>query len=117
MRRQSEKKFRLTITWKLAFFVLIALALAVSAREILSMAGVDNLYSRVTLSALTVVALLILFMVIIRHVIVKPLQSITETWRALAEGNPTQTFTVKSHDEIGDVARSCRLVTGRMQEV
>ena len=117
MRRQSEKKFRLTITWKLAFFVLIALALAVSAREILSMAGVDNLYSRVTLSALTVVALLILFTVIIRHVIVKPLQSITETWRALAEGNPTQTFTVKSHDEIGDVARSCRLVTGRMQEV
>ncbi len=117
MKQQSEKKFRFTVTWKLAFFVSIALALAVSARDILSLSGLDNGYSRVALSALIVVTLLILSIIVIRKVIVKPLQSITETWRALAEGNPTQTFTVRSHDEIGDVARSCRLVTGRMQEV
>jgi len=57
MKRRSEKKFRLTVTWKLAFFLSISLALAVSAREILSASGVDTIYSRVALSALTVVVL------------------------------------------------------------
>ena len=117
MKQQSEKKFRFTVTWKLAFFVLVALALAVSAKDILSLSGLSDGYSRVAVSAAIVIALFILFIVIIRQVIIRPLKSISETWQALAEGNSTKTFNVKSHDEIGDVARACRLVTGRMQEV
>ena len=117
MRKKSEKRFRFTVTWKLAFFVLVALALAVSAKDILSLSGLSDGYSQVAVSAAIVIALFILFIVIIRQVIVRPLKSISETWQALAEGEPDKTFTVRSNDEIGDVARSCRLVTGRMQEV
>ena len=117
MRKKSEKRFRFTVTWKLAFFVLVALALAVSAKDILSLSGLSDGYSQVAVSAAIVIALFILFIVIIRQVIVRPLKSISETWQALAEGEPDKTFTVRSKDEIGDVARSCRLVTGRMQEV
>ncbi|MDM7998623.1 MAG: methyl-accepting chemotaxis protein [Dehalococcoidia bacterium] len=117
MRRKTEKRFRFTVTWKLAFFALAALALAVSAKDILSLSGLDGGFSRAAVSAAIVIALFVLFILIIRQAIVKPLKSISETWQALAEGEPEKPFAVKSDDEIGDVARSCRLVTARMKEV
>jgi len=117
MREKPNKKFRFTITWKLTIFIFVALSLAVFAKDILSATGLGDGYAQIVLSALTVLAIMVLFIVVVRHVIVKPLQSISQTWQSLAEGDSNCQFTVKSNDEIGAVARSCRLVTGRMKEL
>jgi methyl-accepting chemotaxis protein len=117
MREKPNKKLRFTVTWKLTIFVFIALTLAVFAKDVLSATGLANGYSQIAISALTVVAITTLFMVVVRKVIVKPLQSISKTWQSLAEGDSNCQFTVRSNDEIGAVARSCRLVTGRMKEL
>jgi len=117
MQQRSRKKFRFTVTWKLAIFVFIALTLVVSTNDLLSLAGLDSKYTQLALSGLTAVAILILFIIVVRIVIVRPLQSITETWAALAEGDSDRTFTVRSHDEVGAVARSCRMVAARMKEL
>lgn len=117
MKMQSQKKFRFTVSWKLAFFLSTSMAVAMMAIEILSLTGVDNAASQVLISLAVVVVVEILFMTILRQVIVKPLKSISETWEALAQGKGDKTFKIESSDEIGDVARSCQLVLRRMQEV
>jgi len=117
MKQPSRKKFRLTLTWKLAIFVFIALTLAVFTKDVLSLTGLGNDATQFALSGLIVVAVLIMFVIVVRRVIVEPLRSISETWQALAEGDENRAFTVKSQDEIGAVARSCRMVTARMKEL
>jgi len=117
MKQRAGKKSRFTVTWKLAIFVFIALTLALFTREVLSMLGINDKYTLGALSGLTAVVLLTLFIIVVRKVVARPLKSISETWQALAEGDSNLTFTVKSHDEIGAVARSCRMVTARMKEL
>lgn len=93
------------------------LATAASQNDISSLSGLNNKYTLGALSGVTAVFILVLFIIIVRIVIVRPLNSVAETWEALAEGDSNRTFTVRSHDEVGAVARSCRMVTARMKEL
>ncbi len=69
------------------------------------------------LAGLTGVAALILFWLVIRMAVLKPLSSLVKISEALAAGDVDQEITVKSNDEMGDMAAAYAKVVDYMKEM
>ena len=65
----------------------------------------------------TAVLCLFVFWLITRLAIAKPLKSLVRTSQALAEGDVEQEISVKSRDEVGDLAEAYRRVVDYMKEM
>lgn len=70
-----------------------------------------------SLAGLTGVVALILFWLVIRTTVLKPLSSLVKISEALAKGDVDQEIKVKSNDEIGDMAAAYAKVVDYMKEM
>jgi methyl-accepting chemotaxis protein len=93
-----------------------ALATGISRDDILSLSGI-NKWTLGALSGGTAVLILIVFTIVVRRVIVRPLTSMVNTSEALAKGDLDQEIAVKSNDEVGDLAKAYTSVIAYMKEM
>ncbi len=93
-----------------------AVGTSVSTQDIMSLSG-WNKYTLGTLSGITALLIVLLFIVVTRIVIIRPLASMVKTSEALAEGDVDQKVEVKSSDEIGALAAAHSRVINYMKEM
>ena len=93
-----------------------AIGTSVSIEDIMSLSG-WNKYTLGTLSGITALLIVGLFIIVTRLVIVRPLASMVKTSEALAEGDVDQEVEVKANDEIGALAAAHTKVINYMKEM
>lgn len=92
-------------------------ATAVSSNDITSAFAI-NKWTLGTIGGVCACVAAALFIIMIHIVVSRPLRKVTDTWEAVAQGDTGQALDdIRSHDEVGAVAHSCRLVLLRMQEM
>jgi methyl-accepting chemotaxis protein len=91
-------------------------ASAVPIDDLMSLAGL-NKWTLGAIGGLFACLVVLFFVIAVHKMISRPLLSVARAWDALAEGEADHTFEVRSRDEVGAVARSCRQVLFRMKEM
>ena len=89
---------------------------SVSTEDIHSLSG-WNKYTLGTLSGITALLIVGLFIIVTRLVIIRPLASMVKTSEALAEGDVDQKVEVRSNDEIGALATAYSKLINYMKEM
>lgn len=91
-------------------------ASSVPTSDLLALAGL-NKWTLGAIGGLFACVVVLFFVFAVHKMISRPLLSVARAWDSLAEGEQSYTFDVRSHDEVGAVARSCRQVLFRMREM
>lgn len=85
--------------------------------ESLSALGAANKWTLGGVGGLTAVLMVIVFIVVVRFVVIRPLASMVRTSKALVEGDIDQEIKVRSNDEVGDLGAAYSGVVDYIQEI
>ena len=91
------------------------IASSVATDDLMALVGL-NKWTLGTIGGLAALVVLLIFIFAVHRIVSRPLLQVARAWDSLAEGDQDNLFDVRSRDEVGLVARSCRMVLFRMRE-
>ena len=91
------------------------IASSVATDDLMALAGM-NKWTLGGIGGMVALVILGIFVFAVHRIVSRPLMTVARAWDSLAGGDQDNLFDVRSRDEVGLVARSCRMVLFRMKE-